>query len=106
MNGGIRWTDSRHREHRETGDIGNTVSGTSGNHRNSARAFHPTDPIFKEATFRRRFRMSTRLFKRIREEVAAYDDYFIAKPDACGKLGFTSYQKCSAALRKRLVERM
>ena len=31
--------------------------------------------------------------------MAAYDDYFIAKPDACGKLGFTSYKKCSAALR-------
>ena len=29
--------------------------------------FHPTDPIFKEATFRRRFRMSSGLFKRIRE---------------------------------------
>ena len=61
--------------------------------------FHPNDPTYKEKKFRRRFRMSSGLFKRIREGVAAYDDYFIAKPDAVGKLGFTSYQKCSVAIR-------
>jgi hypothetical protein len=31
--------------------------------------------------------------------VRAYDDYFTAKPDATGKLDFTSYQKCYAAIR-------
>ena len=61
--------------------------------------FHPSDPTYKEKTFRPRFWMSSGMFKRIREGVAVYDDYFIAKPDACGKLGFTSYQKCSAAIR-------
>jgi hypothetical protein len=30
--------------------------------------------------------------------VRAYDDYFTAKSDATGKLGFTSYKKCSAAI--------
>ena len=28
-----------------------------------------------------------------------YDDFFRCKPDACGKLGFSSYQKCTAAIR-------
>lgn len=29
----------------------------------------------------------------------AYDDYFICKEDALGKIGFSSYQKCTAAIR-------
>jgi hypothetical protein len=35
---------------------------------------------------------------RILNGVRAHDDYFTARPDATGKLGFTSYQKCSAAI--------
>jgi hypothetical protein len=31
--------------------------------------------------------------------VWCYDDYFNLKPDATCKLGFTSYQKCTAAIR-------
>ena len=29
----------------------------------------------------------------------AHDDYFKCKRDALGKLGFSSYQKCTAAIR-------
>ena len=29
----------------------------------------------------------------------AYDNYFRCKNDALGKLGFSSYQKCTAAIR-------
>jgi hypothetical protein len=31
--------------------------------------------------------------------VREHDDYFIARPDTTSKLGFTSYQKCFAAIR-------
>jgi hypothetical protein len=54
--------------------------------------------MFDVQTFQRRYRMSRKLFMTILCGVRAYDDYFTAKPDATGKLGFTSYQKCSAAL--------
>ena len=38
------------------------------------------------------------LFNRIREGVVGYDDYFECKEDAVGKIGFSSYQKCTAAI--------
>ena len=36
---------------------------------------------------------------RILEGVRAYDEYFVARPDATGRYGFSSYQKCTAAIR-------
>src|SRR3990170_5932170 len=43
--------------------------------------------------------MRRHLFNHIREGVVAYDAYFECKEDALGKLGFSSYQKCTAAIR-------
>ncbi|XP_073353645.1 uncharacterized protein [Aegilops tauschii subsp. strangulata] len=43
--------------------------------------------------------MSRNLFSRIREGVVGYDDYFECKEDAFGKIGFSSYQKCTATVR-------
>jgi hypothetical protein len=43
--------------------------------------------------------MSKKLFLTILNGVRAHDDYFTARPDATGKLGFTFHQKCSAAIR-------
>ncbi|KAK1603282.1 hypothetical protein QYE76_018325 [Lolium multiflorum] len=60
--------------------------------------FQPT-PIFVPPLFRRRFRMSRPLFRRIMDGVKIYDDYFRAKVDALGKVGLSSYQKCTAAIR-------
>jgi hypothetical protein len=42
--------------------------------------------------------MSRKLFMMILNGVTAHDSYFTARPDATGKLGFTSYQKSSAAI--------
>ncbi|XP_073363390.1 uncharacterized protein [Aegilops tauschii subsp. strangulata] len=56
-------------------------------------------PLFKPDKFRRRFRMARRVFNRIREGVVSHDPYFECKADALGKLGFFSYQKCTAAIR-------
>ncbi|KAK1605896.1 hypothetical protein QYE76_029569 [Lolium multiflorum] len=55
--------------------------------------------LFTPAMFRRRFRMSRPLFRRIMDGVKVYDDYFCAKVDAIGKVGLSSYQKCTAAIR-------
>ncbi|KAM3240034.1 hypothetical protein ACQJBY_053612 [Aegilops geniculata] len=43
--------------------------------------------------------MARHVFNRIREGVVAHDPYFECKMDALGKLGFSSYQKCTAAIR-------
>jgi hypothetical protein len=49
--------------------------------------------------FRRRFRMKKDLFMKIVPGVREYGDYFKYKKDCIGKWGFTSVQKCTAALR-------
>ncbi|KAK1648511.1 hypothetical protein QYE76_066316 [Lolium multiflorum] len=55
--------------------------------------------IFVPPLFRRRFRMTRPLFRRIMDGVKIYDDYFRAKVDALGKVGLSSYQKCTTAIR-------
>ena len=39
------------------------------------------------------------MFNRIREGVVSHDPYFECKTDALDKFGFSSYQKCTAAVR-------
>ncbi|KAI4969990.1 hypothetical protein ZWY2020_000904 [Hordeum vulgare] len=56
-------------------------------------------PLFKPDKFCRRFRMARHVFNRIREGVVAHDPYFQCKMHALGKLGFSYYQKCTAAVR-------
>jgi hypothetical protein len=60
--------------------------------------FHPTKLVFMEALFRRRHRISRDMFLAILQGVSDYDPYFKCRLDATGDLGFTSYQKCSAAI--------
>ncbi|XP_073362378.1 uncharacterized protein [Aegilops tauschii subsp. strangulata] len=48
--------------------------------------------------------MARHLFNRIREGVVAHDLYFECKTDALDKLGFSSYQKCIAAIRMLAYE--
>ncbi|XP_071681405.1 uncharacterized protein [Lolium perenne] len=55
--------------------------------------------LFTPVMFRRRFWMSRPLFTWIMDDVKVYDNYFCAKVDAIGKLGLSSYQKCTAAIR-------
>ncbi|XP_073363501.1 uncharacterized protein [Aegilops tauschii subsp. strangulata] len=43
--------------------------------------------------------MARHVLNRIREGVVAHDPYFECKTDALGKLGFSSYQKCTVAIR-------
>jgi hypothetical protein len=62
--------------------------------------FDPIMPLYKEKTFHRRYRMSRELFLAILNGVRDYDDYFEAKYDGTGKIGFSSYQKCSTIVRQ------
>jgi hypothetical protein len=62
--------------------------------------FDPIMPIYKAKAFHRRYRMFRELFMIILNSVRDYDDYFEAKYDCTGKIGFTSYQKCFATIRQ------
>ena len=56
-------------------------------------------PLHGERTFRRRYRMSRKLFLRIVNSIREFDNYIKCKMDCTGALGFTSIQKCTTAMR-------
>jgi hypothetical protein len=56
-------------------------------------------PRYGDELFRRRFRMSKTLFLCIVNDIEEHDDYFKQKPDATKRMGFSSLQKCTAAIR-------
>ena len=65
--------------------------------------FAPT-PIYPPALFRRRFRIKRSLFLRIQSKVEVYDSYFVQKRHSVKKLGLSSLQKITAALRMLAYE--
>ncbi|XP_024007289.1 uncharacterized protein LOC112083492 [Eutrema salsugineum] len=56
-------------------------------------------PLYNDAMFRRRYRMSRSLFLRIINAVENHDNYFTQKRDTIGRLGLSSLQKGTAVLR-------
>jgi hypothetical protein len=60
--------------------------------------YFANDPLHGDAVFRRRFRMSRKLFLKIVENLREID-YFKLKRDAVGELGFSTIQKCTMDLR-------
>jgi hypothetical protein len=68
-------------------------------HNKLMRSYFAENPTFPESYFRRRFRMSIRLFKHICESVTKYDRFFEQRRNAAGELGHSTYQKVTAALR-------
>ena len=56
-------------------------------------------PAFTPKDFRWRFWMNRDLFLRIRDGVREHDPWFRLKNDCVGLVGFSSLQKCSAAMR-------
>ncbi|CAL5370078.1 unnamed protein product [Camellia sinensis] len=56
-------------------------------------------PVYPPELFRRRFRMKRSLFLRIQATVEAHDPYFLQKRNCAGKLGLSSLQKITVALR-------
>lgn len=57
------------------------------------------NPLHGEAVFRRRFRMSRKLFLKIVYALRDYDSYFRCKLDCTGMAGFSALQKCTVAMR-------
>ncbi|XP_020149206.1 uncharacterized protein [Aegilops tauschii subsp. strangulata] len=60
--------------------------------------YFAADALFADH-FRRRFRTRKTVFDRLYHGVRSYDGYFVPKKDAVGTIGFSGYQKCTAALR-------
>ena len=56
-------------------------------------------PVYPHHLFRRRFRLSRSLFLRIQSKVETYEPYFIQKRDNAQRLGLSSLQKITTALR-------
>ena len=57
------------------------------------------NPLHGESVFRRRFRMSRKLFLQIVYAIRHFDPYFRCKADCTGLVGFSSLQKCTVAMR-------
>jgi hypothetical protein len=57
------------------------------------------NPVYPAFMFCRRFRMQVSLFQRITEDIVGFDEYFLQKRDAAGRLGFSPSQKITLALR-------
>jgi hypothetical protein len=55
--------------------------------------------IYGHRLFRRRFRMSHRLFIRIANDVKEHCSYFVQKRNAAGKLGHSCFKKVAASIR-------
>ncbi|XP_076881329.1 uncharacterized protein LOC143529406 [Bidens hawaiensis] len=58
------------------------------------------NPVYDEKMFKRRFRLSKELFIKIAKDLEAYHPFFRQSMDTRGRRGFTTYQKCTAALRQ------
>ncbi|XP_055525737.1 uncharacterized protein LOC129718718 [Wyeomyia smithii] len=56
-------------------------------------------PTYDDNHFLRRFRIPRAMFLDIMQELESSDDYFQLRCDATGKVGLSSLQKCTAALR-------
>ncbi|XP_038726409.1 uncharacterized protein LOC120017301 [Tripterygium wilfordii] len=68
-------------------------------HEKLVRDYFSANPTYNEKIFRRRYRMSRDLFNRIHEGIVSYDNYFVQSRDAANKVGLSSLQKVTAALR-------
>nr|XP_043623538.1 uncharacterized protein LOC122595262 [Erigeron canadensis] len=64
------------------------------------RLYFAERPVFGARDFRRRYRMSKRLFLRITDDLEERYPYFQQRMDARGKLGFMPIHKTTSALRQ------
>ena len=56
-------------------------------------------PTYPPRLFRRRYRMRRSLFEKIVKDYEANSNYFKQRRNAAGTMGFSPYQKISAAMR-------
>ncbi|XP_022040380.1 uncharacterized protein LOC110942928 [Helianthus annuus] len=57
-------------------------------------------PVYPENYFRRRFRMSKKLFNRILEGISQHSPYFTQRYDCSGRKGLSPHQKCTCSIRQ------
>ncbi|XP_076894530.1 kinesin-like protein KIN-14I [Bidens hawaiensis] len=62
--------------------------------------YFDNNPVYDEKMFKRRFRLSKELLIKKAKYLEAYHSFFRQSIDARGRRGFTTYQKCTAALRQ------
>jgi hypothetical protein len=58
------------------------------------------DSLYTDEQFRRRYRMPRDLFLKIMSDLENHDPFFKRKADATGRMGASSLQKCTAAMRQ------
>ncbi|XP_062173489.1 uncharacterized protein LOC133878942 [Alnus glutinosa] len=66
---------------------------------NLFRDYFAESPVFPPKKFRRRFRMRRDLFMRIHDAIISHDRYFVQRRNAAKKLGHSSLQKMTTAIR-------
>ncbi|XP_010693562.2 uncharacterized protein LOC104906494 [Beta vulgaris subsp. vulgaris] len=64
------------------------------------RDYFCNQPLYDEGQFRQRFRMRKEVFLRITNALAASDSFFRPSEDSTGRLGASTLQKCTAAIRQ------
>ena len=86
--------------------VGGSTMGRVYRHRDreggDARLFHDyfaDEPVYDDQLFRHRYRMRRQLFLRLVDGVSHFDPWFLQAPDATGRLGLSTLQKCTAAIR-------
>ncbi|XP_038695425.1 uncharacterized protein LOC119992703 [Tripterygium wilfordii] len=91
-----RGSTSRTGSHRQRSVINrNRLQG----HERIFNDYFAKSPVYNDAMFRRRFRMNRALFLRIQSAIEMHEPYFQQRRDAAGRLGLSSLQKITAALR-------
>ena len=68
-------------------------------HSNLYNDYFSNNPVYGEREFHRRFRMSRGLFLRIVDAVTQHDNYFHQRRIATGRMGLSTLQKVTAAIR-------
>jgi hypothetical protein len=63
------------------------------------RDYFAKPPLYPPYMFQRRFRMSCSLFLCIKSTLEATEPYFVQRRNAAGRLGLSSFQKMTAAIR-------
>ncbi|XP_076893106.1 uncharacterized protein LOC143545032 [Bidens hawaiensis] len=71
-----------------------------GAHDHLMKDYFSPDTTFDSERFRRRFRMSRQLFLRIVGDLESVYAFFQQRADARGKPGYSTMQKCTAAIRQ------
>ncbi|XP_021986251.1 uncharacterized protein LOC110882570 [Helianthus annuus] len=69
-----------------------------GAHERLVQDYFCENPLYDDGQFKRRFRMSRRLFVKISNDLAGEFPFFTQRESASHKVGFSGIQKCTATI--------